>query len=206
MAFFQTLPAYEKDLFTNKKAKTNEEVARTMLAAAIQALEALPQWDQASVHDCLIALAERLGTKNATLMWPVRIAAAGQAGDPRRSGGDLRHPGPGGVPAPPAAGAGEALMREHLSQLGRFLKEDLRHTAMGCAIGMVAAIALGAVAGALAPEVVTQVMETFMEMVLEAGVVDEAGNLSPFALLLNNWRAMLVTICTAFSPSSTCRC
>ena len=78
VAFFQTLPAYEKDLFTNKKAKTNEEVARTMLSAAIEALEALPQWDQASVHDCLIALAERLGTKNATLMWPVRIAAAGQ--------------------------------------------------------------------------------------------------------------------------------
>ena len=91
-------------------------------------------------------------------------------------------------------------MREHLSQLGRFLKEDLRHTAMGCAIGMVAAIALGAVAGALAPEVVTQVMEAFMEMVLEAGVVDEAGNLSPFALLLNNWRAMLVTICYGFLP------
>ena len=78
VAFFQTLPAYEKDLFTNKKSKTNEEVARTMLSAAIEALEALPQWDQASVHDCLIALAERLGTKNATLMWPVRIAAAGQ--------------------------------------------------------------------------------------------------------------------------------
>ena len=91
-------------------------------------------------------------------------------------------------------------MREHLSQLGRFLREDLRRTAIGCAIGMVAAIALGAVAGALAPEVVTQVMEAFMEMVLEAGVVDEAGNLSPFALLLNNWRAMLVTICYGFLP------
>ena len=82
-------------------------------------------------------------------------------------------------------------MREHLSQLGCFLREDLRRTAIGCAIGMVAAIALGAVVGALAPEVVTQVMEAFMEMILEAGVVDEAGNLSPFALLLNNWRAKI---------------
>ena len=78
VAFFQALPDYEKDLFTNKKAKTNDEVARTMLAAAIEALEVLPQWDQDSVHDCLISLAERLETKNATLMWPVRIAAAGQ--------------------------------------------------------------------------------------------------------------------------------
>ncbi len=35
-------------------------------------------WDTESVHDCLIALAEKLEVKNATLMWPVRIAAAGQ--------------------------------------------------------------------------------------------------------------------------------
>lgn len=30
------------------------------------------------MHDTLIALAERLGVKNATLMWPVRIAVAGK--------------------------------------------------------------------------------------------------------------------------------
>ena len=41
-------------------------------------LEALPDWSQEAIHDGLIALAERLGVKNATLMWPVRIAAAGK--------------------------------------------------------------------------------------------------------------------------------
>jgi len=82
VAFFQTLPEYEKDLFTNKKSKTNDEVSKNMLEAVIPALEALPAWNQESVHDCLIGLAEKLEVKNATLMWPVRIAAAGMTVTP----------------------------------------------------------------------------------------------------------------------------
>ena len=76
--FFDALPDYDVALFTNKKSKTDSEVSARMLEAAIPALEALPQWTQDSVHDCLISLAESLGVKNATLMWPVRIAAAGK--------------------------------------------------------------------------------------------------------------------------------
>ena len=82
VAFFETLPEYGKDLFTNKKSKTNDEVAQAMLEAAIPMLDALPQWTADAVHDGLIALAEKLGVKNATLMWPVRIAAAGRAVTP----------------------------------------------------------------------------------------------------------------------------
>ena len=82
VAFFEALPEYDKDLFTNKKSKTNYEVARAMLEAAIPMLEALPSWNTDAIHDGLIALAERLEGKNATLMWPVRLAAAGQAVTP----------------------------------------------------------------------------------------------------------------------------
>ncbi len=82
VAFFETLPAYEKDLFTNKKSKTNDEVSKAMLEAAIPALEALETWDQESIHACLMDLAARLEVKNATLMWPVRIAAAGMSVTP----------------------------------------------------------------------------------------------------------------------------
>ena len=82
VAFFQTLPEYEKELFTNKKAKTNDEVSRNMLTAVIPALEALATWNQESVHGCLMGLAEKLEVKNATLMWPVRIAAAGMTVTP----------------------------------------------------------------------------------------------------------------------------
>ena len=80
--FFETLPPYEKDLFTNKKSKTNEEVSKKMLESAIPAMEELTDWTQESIHDCLMDLAARLEVKNATLMWPVRIAAAGQAVTP----------------------------------------------------------------------------------------------------------------------------
>jgi len=76
--FFDQAPDYGVEFFTNKKSKTNPEVCKEMLEAAIPALEALTDWTQDSIHDCLIALAESLGVKNATLMWPVRIAAAGK--------------------------------------------------------------------------------------------------------------------------------
>ena len=82
MDFFQALPEYGLDLFTNKKSKTNPEVCKTMLEAAIPMLEGLEGWTQEAIHDGLIALAEQLAVKNATLMWPVRIAAAGKAVTP----------------------------------------------------------------------------------------------------------------------------
>ena len=53
-----------------------------MLEAAIPALENLADWTADAIHDCLVDLALRLEVKNATLMWPVRIAAAGKAVTP----------------------------------------------------------------------------------------------------------------------------
>ena len=82
VAFFETLPPYERELFTNKKSKTNEEVSRRMLESAISAMEELGEWSQEGIHTCLTELAAKLEVKNATLMWPVRIAAAGQAVTP----------------------------------------------------------------------------------------------------------------------------
>ena len=82
IGFFETLPEYEKDLFTNKKSKTNDEVSKAMLEAAIPALETLSAWEQESIHECLMGLAAQLEVKNATLMWPVRIAAAGMTVTP----------------------------------------------------------------------------------------------------------------------------
>ena len=80
--FFEVLPAYGADLFTNKKSKTNEEVSRRMLESVIPALEETAEWSPEAIHSCLTGLAEKLEVKNATLMWPVRIAAAGRAVTP----------------------------------------------------------------------------------------------------------------------------
>ena len=76
--FFDTLPEYDVEFFTNKKSKTKSEVSLEMQKQAIPALESIENWTNEAVHDTLISLAEKLGVKNATLMWPVRIAAAGK--------------------------------------------------------------------------------------------------------------------------------
>lgn len=77
LAFFRELPDYPADFFVNKKSKTTLENSPQMLTAAVGVLEQLPQWELTAIHDSLIGLAEQLGVKNGTLLWPVRIAAAG---------------------------------------------------------------------------------------------------------------------------------
>ena len=53
-----------------------------MLQKVLPKLEALPEWTTDAIHDMLIAFAAELGVKNATLMWPRRIAVAGKAVTP----------------------------------------------------------------------------------------------------------------------------
>lgn len=77
LGFLKELPDYPVDFFVNKKSKTTLENSPDMLKAAIGELEQLSSWDVDSIHDSLIALAQRLEVKNGTLLWPVRIAAAG---------------------------------------------------------------------------------------------------------------------------------
>ena len=80
--FFDALPDYDPALFTNKKSKTDAEVSMRMLEASIPALENVTDWTMESVHETLAQLREKLDVKNATLLWPVRIAAAGKAVTP----------------------------------------------------------------------------------------------------------------------------
>ncbi len=76
--FFAELPEYDAEMFINKKSKTNAENAPVMLKAAYDELKSLPEWTNQSIHDSLIGLAEKLAVKNGTVMWPVRISAAGK--------------------------------------------------------------------------------------------------------------------------------
>lgn len=76
--FFDALPDYDAAFYTNKKSKTTAAVSLEMLEKALPELEAVSDWTNESLHDMLVALAARLGVKNATLMWPLRIAVAGK--------------------------------------------------------------------------------------------------------------------------------
>ena len=76
--FFDALPDYDVEFFTNKKSKTNSEVSLDMLNKVLPKLESLPAWTNDAIHDMLVSFAEELGVKNATLMWPLRNAVAGK--------------------------------------------------------------------------------------------------------------------------------
>ena len=77
IAFLKELPDYTTDFFVNKKSKTNLENSAQMLKEALPVLEGVGDWTVEVLHDTLIELAQKLGVKNGTLLWPVRIAAAG---------------------------------------------------------------------------------------------------------------------------------
>jgi len=77
--FFDNLPDYDMELYIHKKSKTDKLISRDMLIAAQKVLKRLPDWTSEAIHDTLMASALDLEVKNATLMWPVRIATAGKA-------------------------------------------------------------------------------------------------------------------------------
>lgn len=82
LQFFKELPDYSTDFFINKKSKATLENAPVMLQKSIDLLSSLEDWSVPSLHDKLLQLAKDLDVKNGTLLWPVRIAAAGQTVTP----------------------------------------------------------------------------------------------------------------------------
>ncbi len=80
--FFDALPDYDAELFIHKKSKSDLASSKQMLEAAIPALESVSEWTDEAILACMAGLAGSLEVKNAKLMWPVRIAAAGKAVTP----------------------------------------------------------------------------------------------------------------------------
>ncbi len=80
--FLAKLPDYDTALFTNKKSKTNPEIALDVLDRVVPLLESLPDWTETALHDALIGFAAANGMKNGSVLWPVRIALAGKAVTP----------------------------------------------------------------------------------------------------------------------------
>lgn len=80
--FFDELPEYDVELFTHKKSKSDSESSLEVLKKMVPIFEALPQWNDEEILESMKKLAEDMGAKNAKVMWPVRIAAAGKAVTP----------------------------------------------------------------------------------------------------------------------------
>ena len=83
MAFFLTLPEYDKELFLNKKNKITEtDTVKTVLSAAREILADLDAFDNDTLFSSLTPLSERLGLKTGAVMWCLRIAVSGLAATP----------------------------------------------------------------------------------------------------------------------------
>lgn len=91
-------------------------------------------------------------------------------------------------------------LNEQGTLLREFLTGRLRRTLGFCALGMLLTVLLGLGIGLLVPEQAAQTMNSFMEQVEQSGVVTSEGEMSVFALLMNNWRAMLISAAYGFIP------
>ena len=83
MAFFLSLPEYDKELFLKKKNKISDfDIVKTVLTEAISILSELDKFDNDSLFSVLMPLAEKLQIKTGTLMWCIRIAVSGMSATP----------------------------------------------------------------------------------------------------------------------------
>ena len=53
-----------------------------MLEQIVPIFESISDWNDENIMAAMVGLAERMEAKNAKVMWPVRIAAAGKAVTP----------------------------------------------------------------------------------------------------------------------------
>jgi glutamyl/glutaminyl-tRNA synthetase len=76
--FLEVLPEYSIELYINKKMKTDYTNSLDSLKASKEILITLNKWDYQNIHECLIALVNKLSVKNGQLLWPLRIAVSGK--------------------------------------------------------------------------------------------------------------------------------
>ena len=80
--FVDTLPDYDADLYLHKRQKCRYDNSLTSLKAAREALAALTEWSQESVHESLFGLIASKQIKTGQMMWPVRTALSGKSFSP----------------------------------------------------------------------------------------------------------------------------
>ena len=76
--FFNEVKEYDNSLYVNKKAKTDEAIAKHSLELALPALEELDTFDNDSIFVSLSKVAADNGLKNITIMYPIQVALSGK--------------------------------------------------------------------------------------------------------------------------------
>lgn len=76
--FFEDLPDYDLDLYTNKKSKTNPENSLEILQEQLALLEELEDYSKPRIQDCINKYIEDKEMNKRKGLWPIRIAVAGK--------------------------------------------------------------------------------------------------------------------------------
>ncbi len=80
--FLAEMPAFESDLYTHKKMKSNPEVAKKALTLMKPVLEGITEWTEENLHDVIMGAIKETGMKNGQILWPLRIAISGKTSTP----------------------------------------------------------------------------------------------------------------------------
>jgi glutamyl-tRNA synthetase len=78
IAFFGEQPAYDISLFNNKRNKVTPEKAAEILPEAKKLIEGIDDWTHETIDEKLKSYIAGTGLKMGAVMWPLRIALAGQ--------------------------------------------------------------------------------------------------------------------------------
>ncbi len=76
--FFEELPDYSLDLFTNKKSKTNPENSLEILKGQLSVLEELEDFSKDGIQDCINKYIKDNEMNKRKGLWPIRIAVSGK--------------------------------------------------------------------------------------------------------------------------------
>ena len=76
--FIDQMPDYSSELYVSKKMKTNQQVSLDSLKQVLPVLEGLEDFSVEGLHTALFQLIEKLGVKNGSVLWPLRVAVSGK--------------------------------------------------------------------------------------------------------------------------------
>lgn len=76
--FLEKMPEYSLELYSNKKMKTDADIARKTLALTLPALKAVEDWSNENLFEQLKNLAASNELKNGQVLYPLRIALSGK--------------------------------------------------------------------------------------------------------------------------------
>ena len=69
---------YDLEMYRHKRQKSTKEKSVVSLKAAVDALQPLPDWNEETLQETMMALPTQLGVKNGVVLWPIRTALSGK--------------------------------------------------------------------------------------------------------------------------------